>query len=141
MAKTKSSAKTAQTSTTTDNKVVTGDNSITATGGSTINYLSDDVAMGALETAAALGKEAISFSGDALTGLLDLADKNAAVTEASRIGNNNLAESLANTAIQNVKESAQSDQIQLVTVIAKYGAIIVGALVVVFFLFRKSSSK
>jgi hypothetical protein len=141
MAKTKSTAKTSQSSVTTDNKVVASDNAITATGGSTINFLSKDVAMGALETAADLGKSAISFSGDALTGILDLADKNAAVTEASRIGNNNLAQSLAETAIQNVKESAQSDQIQLVTVIAKYGAIIVGALVVVFFLFRKSSSK
>jgi hypothetical protein len=136
MSKGSSKSASTQTSTVNDSKIYAESGAVAASGGSTINYLASDVAMAALETAADLGKASISQSGEVLTGVLDLADKNAAVTEASRISNNNLAQSLAETAIQNVKESAQSDQIQLVSVIAKYGALIVGGLAVVLFLFR-----
>lgn len=99
--------------------VIVGEGGVSASGkGSTINYLSADVAMKAMETAAALGKAAISASGDSL------------------VTANQTAAQLAANAIENVKESAQSDQTQLVAIIGKYGAWAVGGLVLVLILLR-----
>lgn len=135
MAKSKSSSKPVTNANTTDNKVVTGDNSVTATGGSVINFLSKDVAMEALDTAVELGKASIGQSGEVLAGVLELADRNATITENSRIGNNNLARDLATTAIDKVVKNNESADVQVLSVVGKYGAWIVGGIAVIFGLF------
>jgi len=113
--------------------------SISATQGSTINYLDSNVAMAALETATNLGKASLSQSGDFVTGVLQLADKQSAQVEAARVGNNNLAKDLAETAISKVQQSGQSDSVQTVGALtSKTGAIVaIVALLGLLFFFNK----
>ena len=129
-----------QTTTNTDNSVG-GSSGIIATGGSTINYLDKDVAMAALDKATELGKAAFGQSDNFLQGALKFADNSAAVTEASRIANNNLAQTLAETAISRVQQSAQSDPVQVVNTIAKYGAWALGGIAAIVALVVLSKSK
>jgi hypothetical protein len=127
---------------TTDNKIVADNGSIAASGGSTINFLSKDVAMEALETAVELGKASIGQSGAFLDGVIQVADANAQLTENSRIGNANLALDLAQTAIDKVVKNNESADVQVLSVVGKYGAWIAGALAAafaLFFIFRSKS--
>ena len=127
---------------TTDNKIVADNGSIAASGGSTINFLSKDVAMEALETAVELGKASIGQSGKFLDGVIKVADSNAQLTENSRIGNANLARDLAQTAIEKVVKNNESADVQVLSVVGKYGAWIAGAIaaaLALFFIFRSKS--
>lgn len=124
MSKSKSSSASSQSSATTDNKIVAEAGAVAASGGSTINFLSSDVALAALETARDLGESSLAFSGQAISGVVKIADQNAAITEASRVDNNNLARDLANTAISKVEQNARPVEAQVLGVVGKYGAII-----------------
>ena len=136
----KTSSTATQSTTNTDNSVG-GSSGVIATGGSTINYLDKDVAMAALDKATELGKAAFGQSDNFLQGALKIADKSAAVTEASRIANNNLAQNLAETAISRVQQSAQSDPVQVVNTLAKYGAWALAGIAAIVALVVLSKSK
>ena len=141
MSSSKSNSYSTQSSATTYNKIVADNGSIAASGGSTINYLSKDVAMEALDTAVELGKASIGQSGDVLAGVLELADRNATITENSRIGNTNLARDLATTAIDKVVKNNESADVQVLGTVGKYAAWIVGGIAVIFGLFFLFRSK
>jgi hypothetical protein len=134
----KSKSTSAQTSATTDNRVVADGEAIVATGGSTINYLSDDVAQSALEAAVELGKSSLALSGEGIAASYDFADKIAIATETARVDNNNLARDLASEAIRKVEQNAQSADVQVLNTVGKYAAIIAGAIAALVALFALS---
>jgi hypothetical protein len=179
-----SSSSTTQT-TQVDNSVVAGSGAITATGGSTINYLDKDVAMGAMDVATELGKRSLSLSGEAISGALDFADtasrrsnefadtanrrsyefaddanrrsydfaqsnqeatikildRNADVTEATRVGNANLARDLSNTLASKLEKNTQSADVTLIQTVGKYAAVIAGIVAVAVFLSRRNTAR
>lgn len=141
----KSSSSTSSSSKTNDNRVASGGdiNAPVATGGATINYLSDSVANNALSTAAALGAQSMNLASDTVTSglqaVLQLADQQAQVTEAARVGNNNFAEGVTQDAIAAAQQAAQPDLsvVNSFTDAAKYAAIGLLAAGVVIFLNKK----
>jgi hypothetical protein len=128
-----------QTTTNTDSSVG-GSSGVIATGNSTINYLGENVAMSALDTASELGRAGLSASGDFVAAAVKINADNATVTENSRIGNNNLARDLAYNAIEKVQALAQPAEVQAANVAGKYIVYIAAAAAAVgvaFFAFRK----
>lgn len=123
MSSSSSKSNASQSSSTTDNRVVAAEGSITATGGSTINYLDKDVALGAMDLSEALGKAGLSLASTTVEGgfqtFIQLADQQAKVTEASRVANNNLAQSLAETAISKVTKNAENPNVAVVDSVTK----------------------
>ncbi len=186
-----SSTSTTQTNQT-DNSVVAGSGAITATGGSTINYMDANVAMGALDAASELGKRSLALSGDTISGAFDFADtanrragevaqgsldfarraqegafdfadtanrrgyafaesnqdatirildRNADVTEATRVGNANLARDMSATLADKLEKNTQPADVTLVQTLGKYAAIITGVIVVAMFMSRRNPSR
>lgn len=144
MSSSSSKSNASQSSSTTDNRVVAAEGSITATGGSTINYLDADVAQGAMDLAQSLGNSGLALASNTIEGgfqtFIELADRQALVTEASRVANNNLAQSLAETAISKVTKNAENPNVAVVESAAKaaqFVALGAGVIALVIYLKKK----
>lgn len=85
MPKSKSASSSSQASSTADNRVVAEDNAVVVSGGGTINYLSDQVALAAIDLGGNAQARSIELAEGLGEGLLDFVSRRAAEEDAARI--------------------------------------------------------
>lgn len=105
-----------------------------------ITTLDADVANNAITVSAELGKQALALSGETIAGAYELFDRQAAITEASRIGNENLARDTVQTLASKLERNTQNDAVTLLQTVGKYAAVSILGLVLLFLFFRRKSA-
>lgn len=137
--KSKSSTSSSTSSANYDNRVAADAGAIVLSGGSSVEQLSDDVAIATIEAAVEMNSTgaalAETLNADALDTVRDVSTTAVDTVRSVTETNSNLAEDLATLVAQNANPDAQNSSTMI-----KYGAAAVVALAVVFLIFNRRKS-
>jgi hypothetical protein len=101
----------------------------------------DDANRRSYEFADDANRRSYDFAQSNQEATIKILDRNADVTEATRVGNANLARDLSNTLASKLEKNTQSADVTLIQTVGKYAAVIAGIVAVAVFLSRRNTAR